>query len=92
MPTTRVRRTYVPPSRGRKGYYRKAHRRRIKGPRLKTTRGEKFRALERKIYADYRRRGFSKKRAREIARATAGKVFWRKFGKKRGSKILRRER
>ena len=70
----------------------KSYTRREKGKRYATTRGEKFRSLERRIYADYIKKGYTKARAKYIARATAGKVFWRKFGKRRGAEILRRER
>ena len=98
-PTTHVKRTYVPPTTYRRkgklikrvGYYRKAHTRKIRGARLSTSRGEKFRKLERKIYAQYRRKGYSEAKAKQIARATAGKVAWRKYGRERMREILRRE-
>jgi len=54
--------------------------------------GEHFKALEDRIYKEYRKKGYSEKRARSIARATAGKVFWQKYGKVRGKRILKREK
>ena len=35
-----------------------------------------FTALERKVYDEYRRRGYSNKKAKEYALRTAGKVYW----------------
>ena len=90
-----VKRVYVKPhyiKRGRKkvrvkGYYRKVITSREQGRS-----GERFKKLERTIYNEYIRKGYSSKRARQIARATAGKVFWRKYGRTTGERILRRER
>ena len=89
MPYVRVKSHYI--TRNGKRIRVKSHLRKTRGARLKTSRGEKFRKLERKIYAEYRKKGKSKKVAKRIATATAGKVFWRKYGKTRGRKILRRE-
>jgi len=44
------------------------------------------------VAREYRKKGYSKKRAEKIGKAVAGKVFWRKFGRKSGSRILKRER
>jgi len=54
--------------------------------------GVHFQDVERKIYRYYRKKGYSEAKARRIARATAGKIFWRKFGKKKGSKIIAKAR
>ena len=35
-----------------------------------------FTALERKVYDEYRRRGYSNKKAKQYALRTAGKVYW----------------
>ena len=70
-----------------KGYWRKTV-----GSRGKGRSGDKFKALEKRVYAEYRKKGYSKTEAEHIARATAGKVFWEKYGKRSGSRILRRER
>ena len=50
--------------------------------------GVHFQDVEEKIYREYRKKGYSDKKAREIARKTAGKIFWQKFGKKGGRKII----
>lgn len=54
--------------------------------------GERFKALSDEVAAEYRKKGYSAKRAREVGDAVAGKVYWRKYGKKGGEKILREER
>jgi hypothetical protein len=51
-----------------------------------------FKQLESRVFHEYRKKGFSISRARGIAKATAGKVFWGKFGKRRGAAIIRRSR
>ena len=76
---------------GRKVIKVKAHYRRVLKKEVGRS-GKRFENLENKIYREYLRRGFSRKRAKEIAKATAGKIFWMKFGKKKGREILRRER
>lgn len=45
--------------------------------------GKKFNRLEGKVEREYKKKGFSKKRARYIGRATAGKVFREKRAKRR---------
>lgn len=52
--------------------------------------GVRFKGVSRKIARFYMKKGYSKKRATEIGKKTAGKIFWRKFGKRRGKSILRR--
>lgn len=51
-----------------------------------------FKQLESQVYSEYRRKGFSISRSRRIAKATAGKTFWEKFGKKKGAAIIRKAR
>ena len=70
----------------------KGHWRKTVGSKAKGRSGERFKKLAKEIEREYIKKGYSKKRAREIGRATAGKVFWQKFGKERGKRILRRER
>ena len=50
--------------------------------------GVSFQDVVRKIEREYIRKGYSKKRAHEIAVRTAGRVYWRKFGKKKGSRYI----
>jgi len=54
--------------------------------------GFHFQDLVRKVYRYYRKKGMSKKKAMELAKKTAGKVFWQKFGKKQGAKIVAKAR
>ena len=54
--------------------------------------GKKFKKLASEIAAEYRKKGYSATRAKQIGEATAGKIFWKKYGKKSGSWILKRER
>jgi hypothetical protein len=87
--------TYVKPhyvTRGGKRFKVKGHRRRTVGSAAKGRSGVRFRKLASEVAAEYRRKGYPKERAEYIGRATAGKVFWRKFGYTTGRRILRRER
>ena len=68
------------------------HYREMPSSREKGRSGKKFKRLERRVYNEYRKKGYSKSRSRQIAKATAGKVFWHKYGKKSGKRILKRER
>ena len=43
--------------------------------------GKKFNKLEKKIEKEYRKKGYSKKRAKKIGYATAGKIAQKKRGK-----------
>ena len=70
----------------------KAHKRKTVGSKAKGRSGKKFQKLSKKITKEYIKKGFSKKKAEYIGKATAGKIFWQKFGKRKGSKILKRER
>jgi len=70
-----------------KGHYRKTV-----GSKAKGRSGKQFKKLSKHIASQYRKKGYSKKEAERIGKATAGKIFWKKFGKKKGREILRRER
>jgi len=95
----RVKETYVPPTTykrngkiiHRRGYTRKAHTRHVLKKSVGRS-GKRFERLARHVARQYEKKGYSKKRAEYIGKATAGKVFWRKYGKEGGKKILRRER
>ncbi|MHA1408486.1 MAG: hypothetical protein ACTSSG_14060 [Candidatus Heimdallarchaeaceae archaeon] len=63
----------------------KAHKRKTVGSKAKGRSGKKFQKLSKKITKEYIKRGFSKKKAEYIGK-------WQKFGKRKGSKILKRER
>lgn len=78
--------------RGRKTFWVRTHRRRTVGSLARGRTGKRFRRLSRQVTAGYVKKGYPKAEAKKIGQATAGKVFWRKFGKKRGKRILRRER
>jgi len=54
--------------------------------------GKKFDRLSKRVEHEYEKKGYSKKRSKEIGEATAGKIFWKRNGKKKGKKILKRER
>ena len=54
--------------------------------------GNNFKSLEKRVEREYRKKGYSKAKAEQIGKATAGKIFWKKYGKKSGSRILKRER
>ncbi|RLG44616.1 MAG: hypothetical protein DRN81_04120 [Thermoproteota archaeon] len=54
--------------------------------------GVRFEDVVRQIKRYYIKRGYSPERAEEIARKTAGKIFWRKFGKRQGAAIISRAR
>ena len=43
--------------------------------------GKKFNKLEKKIEKEYKKKGYSKKRAKSIGYATAGKIARKKRGK-----------
>ena len=42
--------------------------------------GDKFKKLASEIAAEYRKKGYSATRAKQIGEATAGKIFWKKYG------------
>lgn len=90
MKTIKIKGHYA--KRGRKKYYVKPHKRKVITSKEQGRSGEAFKKLERKVYNEYKKKGYSTKKAREIAEATAGKIFWKKYGKKSGSWILKRER
>lgn len=75
-----------------KAHHVKAYIRHDKRFKVKGHSGERFHKLEKEVERGYEEKGMSKAEAERIGKATAGKVFWRKYGKKEGSKILRRER
>ena len=54
--------------------------------------GNRFKALAEQVAEEYMKKGYSRQKALQIGKAVAGKVFWRKYGKVKGSRILRRER
>ena len=49
-----------------------------------------FQDVVKKVAQQYIKKGYSKRKALEIGRKVAGKIFWAKFGKKRGRKIIRK--
>ncbi len=49
----------------------------------------KFSKLEHKIARGYEKTGMSKAHAEAIGRATAGKIFWHKFGKRKGERKIK---
>ncbi len=49
-----------------------------------------FHKLERKVYRFYLEKGYKPEEARDIARRTAAKVFWQKYGKEEGIEIIKR--
>lgn len=51
--------------------------------------GVHFQDVANRIARYYRRKGYSPKKARSIGRRTAGKIFWSKFGRRRGRRIIR---
>ena len=51
--------------------------------------GVHFENVVREIKQYYISKGYSPEKAEEIARKTAGKIFWRKFGSSGGSIISR---
>ena len=54
--------------------------------------GIHFNQIANKVAREYIEKGYPQKKAREIGRKTAGKIFWNKFGKRRGSRIIRKAR
>ncbi len=58
--------------------YEERHHRSVASERRQLKRHEHigFSALERKVYDEYRRRGYPKAKAKEYALRTAGKVYW----------------
>lgn len=50
--------------------------------------GVSFQDVVKKIEQQYRKKGYSKKRAHELAVRTAGRIYWRKFGRKKGSRYI----
>jgi len=50
--------------------------------------GVHFEDVARKIAKEYEKKGYPKEKALEIGRKTAGKIFWHKFGKRGGKKII----
>jgi len=90
MPSTKVKPHYTK-IKGKRVLV-KAHKRKTVGSKAKGRSGDKFKKLSSQVTKDYLKKGYSKKRAKKIGQAVAGKVFWRKFGKRTGSRILRRER
>lgn len=90
MPRVWVKGHYV--KRKGKRIWVKGHYRRTVGSLAKGRSGERFKRLANQVAREYMKKGYSKKRAEQIGRAVAGKVFWRKFGRERGRRILKRER
>ena len=90
MRNTTVREHYI--KRDGKRIKIRRHLRRVVESRDQGRTGERFKSLESKVYREYKRKGYSAERARDIAKKTAGSVFWEKYGKKSGSNILKRER
>lgn len=52
--------------------------------------GVHFNQVANRITREYIKKGYPPEKAREIGRKTAGKVFWHKFKKKKGRKIIKR--
>lgn len=90
MPYTKVKGHYA--HKGKTRYYVKPHKRETVGSKAQGRSGEKFKRLASEVAAEYRKKGYSPARAKRIGEATAGKVFWQKYGRRSGSRILRRER
>ena len=90
MPYTKVKGHYA--RRNGKRYYVKPHTRKTVGSKAQGRSGEKFKRLASEVAAEYRKKGYSAARAQRIGEATAGKVFWQKYGRRSGGRILRRER
>ena len=90
-----MKRIYIKPhtiKRGRKKIRIKGHYRQVVESKDKGRTGERFKKLEKKVEREYLKKGYSKKKAKQIGKATAGKIFWKKVGKKKGKRILKRER
>jgi len=99
MPYTRVR-----AFKRKGGVMVRSHLRRIVGSRAKGRTGERFKKLQQKVARFYvgkivperyrykYGKTYSRAEAEEVGKAVAGKRFWAIEGKRRGSKILRRER
>jgi len=90
MGYTHVKGHYI--KRNGKRIWIKPHTMRVTRSAEKGRSGKRFKSLENRVEREYIRKGYSRARARQIARATAGKVFWEKYGKRKGKRILRRER
>lgn len=90
MPYTTVR-AHARTRRGRR-YRVGSYRRRTVGSLARGRTGEKFKKLAREVTREYVKKSYPRKEAEKIGEATAGKVFWKKFGKAGGARILRRER
>lgn len=75
-----------------KKIYVKPHHRLVVESEDKGRSGKRFKALAETVAEEYMKKGYSRARALEIGKAVAGKVFWRKYGKIKGERILRRER
>ncbi len=54
--------------------------------------GVRFKDIENKIYRFYLKKGYPPDQAREIARRTAGKIFWQKFPGQQGARIISQAR
>ena len=91
MPYTIVKRHFSHSSKGKR-FVVSRHKRKVVGSKVRGRSGKAFKSLARRVEREYLKKGYSKKRAERIGRATAGKVYWEKFGKRKGSRILRRER
>ena len=53
---------------------------------------KKFQELKNKIKREYIKKGYSPATAERYAEATAGKIFWEHYGKKKGRKVLKKAR
>lgn len=53
---------------------------------------KKFQELKSKIKREYIKKGYSQAKAEKYAEATAGKIFWEHYGKRKGKKILKKSR
>lgn len=50
--------------------------------------GVHFQDVAENVAKQYMKKGVPKEKAMEIGKRVAGAVFWRKFGKRRGKKII----
>ena len=90
MKLVRVRGHYM--KRNGKKVYVRPHTMRVVTSEERGRSGERFKKLAEEIAEEYMKKGYSRSAAMRIGRATAGKVYWRKYGKVKGKRILRRER
>ena len=90
MPYTIVKGHYI--KRNGKKIWIPKHKMRFVSSQEQGRSGSRFKKLQMEVANEYMRRGYSRTKAMEIGKAVAGKVFWRKYGKSSGRRILKREK